>query len=167
MFQSTPAFGRSDNVPGIGRSTPFSAAAFDLEAGQTTAPVRVGSGWAILRLAEIEEPRLPEAARAVRSAGLGWLLVLAMFLLLALVLFWPSIAALAELWSHPERRTYQHGYLIGAIALWLLYRERQRIAAAVEHPSPALLVLAAIGSVAWAVAWNAGLQAAAHDAGMR
>lgn len=61
-FQTTPAFGRSDNVPGIGRSTPFSAAAFDLQEGQASAPVRVGSGWAILRLAEVEEPRLPELA---------------------------------------------------------------------------------------------------------
>jgi len=61
-YQSTPAFGRGDNVPGIGRSTPFSAAAFDLQEGQASAPVRVGSGWAILRLSETEEPRLPELA---------------------------------------------------------------------------------------------------------
>jgi exosortase A len=101
---------------------------------------------------------LPEAARAPRSAGRGSLLVLAMLLALALVLFWPSIAGLAELWSHPERRTYQHGYLIAAIALWLLYRERRRVAANAEGPSPALLLLAAVGGVAWAVAWNAGLQ---------
>jgi peptidyl-prolyl cis-trans isomerase D len=59
-FQSTPAFGRSDNVPGVGRSTPFSSAAFALTMGATSDPVRVGSGWAVMRLADIEEPRLPE-----------------------------------------------------------------------------------------------------------
>jgi peptidyl-prolyl cis-trans isomerase D len=59
-FQSTPAFGRSDNVPGVGRSTPFSASAFALSMGATSEPVRVGSGWAVMRLADIEEPRLPE-----------------------------------------------------------------------------------------------------------
>jgi len=61
-FQSTPAFGRSDNVPGIGRSTPFSLAAFDLQEGEASEPVRIGSGWAILRLSEVEAPRLPEVA---------------------------------------------------------------------------------------------------------
>jgi peptidyl-prolyl cis-trans isomerase D len=59
-FQSTPAFGRSDNVPGVGRSTPFSASAFALSMGETSQPVRVGSGWAVMRLADVEEPRLPE-----------------------------------------------------------------------------------------------------------
>jgi len=59
-FQSTPAFGSRDNVPGVGRSTPFSANAFALSMGTTSDPVRVGSGWAIMRLADIEEPRLPE-----------------------------------------------------------------------------------------------------------
>jgi parvulin-like peptidyl-prolyl isomerase len=61
-FQSTAPFGRSDNVAGIGRSTPFSAAAFELQEGTTSPPVRVGSDWAILRLGEVEEPRLPELA---------------------------------------------------------------------------------------------------------
>lgn len=78
----------------------------------------------------------------------------------ALAVFWPSVAALAELWSHAERRTYQHGYLIAAIALWLVYRERGRIAAAAGDPSPALLALGAAGGLAWAVAWSAGLQVA-------
>jgi peptidyl-prolyl cis-trans isomerase D len=59
-FQSTPAFGRSDNIAGVGRSTPFSASAFALSMGDTSEPVRVGSGWAVMRLADVEEPRLPE-----------------------------------------------------------------------------------------------------------
>lgn len=61
-FGSTEPFGRSDNVPGIGRSTPFSAAAFSLEEGAVSEPVRVGSGWAILALREVVAPRLPELA---------------------------------------------------------------------------------------------------------
>jgi len=77
---------------------------------------------------------------------------------LAIAVFWPSVAALAELWSHPERRTYQHGYLIAAIAFWLLYRERGRLAAAVSAPAWPMLAVAALGGFAWAVAWNASLQ---------
>ena len=103
---------------------------------------------------------LHEAARAARGPAHRPLVVLALLVALALFVFWPSIAALAELWSHPERRTYQHGYLIAAIALWLLFRERRRIADAAGRPAPAMLFLAAVGGVAWAVAWNAGLQVA-------
>lgn len=76
----------------------------------------------------------------------------------ALAAFWPSLVALADLWSHPERRTYQHGYLIAVIALWLLFRERGSIAGAAAAPSYPMLMLAALGGIAWAVAWNAGLQ---------
>jgi len=86
------------------------------------------------------------------------LLVLGVLLLLTVALFWPSITALAEIWSHPHRRTYQHGYVIAALVLWLIYRERHRIAAADPHPAPAMLLLALTSGVAWAIAWNAGLQ---------
>ncbi len=59
-FQATPAFAVDENVPSVGRSTPFAAAAFDLELGAVSDPVRVTRGWALLRLAEIQEPRVPE-----------------------------------------------------------------------------------------------------------
>lgn len=70
-FESTEPFGRNENVPGIGRATPFSAAAFSLEQGAISDPVRIGAGWAILRLAEVVPPRLPEfdeVENAVRAA---------------------------------------------------------------------------------------------------
>ena len=72
--------------------------------------------------------------------------------------FWPSLAGIAELWTHAERRTYQHGFLIAAITLWLMFRARRRIADAAGPPSPALLAAAAGGSLLWAVAFSAGLQ---------
>lgn len=70
-YRTTRPFGRSENVPGVGRSTPFSEAAFGLELNEVSDPVRVGSGWAVVRLTEIEEPRLPELAEVdadVRAA---------------------------------------------------------------------------------------------------
>lgn len=72
-FQSLEPFGREDVVPGIGRATPFSSAAFALEVGQTSAAVQVTDGWAVLRVDEIVPPRLPELAevrREVESAVL-------------------------------------------------------------------------------------------------
>jgi peptidyl-prolyl cis-trans isomerase D len=69
-LETTPAFAREDLVPGIGRSTPFSAAAFDLAPGVVSDPVQVPRGWAILTLEEARPPRLPqfeEVAARVRA----------------------------------------------------------------------------------------------------
>lgn len=95
---------------------------------------------------------------AAPASGRGPLIVVVGLIALAVAAFWPSIAALAELWSHPDRRTYQHGYLIAVIAAWLIYRERERITAAAGPPSYRMLAGAALGGIAWAIAWNASLQ---------
>ena len=58
-FLTTPAFGREDNVPGIGRGTGFSLTAFELVQDEISEPVRAAAGWVILRVAEIQEPRIP------------------------------------------------------------------------------------------------------------
>lgn len=63
-FATTPAFGRDDLVPGIGRQTAFSSTAFALEQGKLSEPVKVPRGWAILRLREVRPPRVPEFAEA-------------------------------------------------------------------------------------------------------
>lgn len=57
---TTEPFGREENVPGIGRATPFTTAAFDLEEGAFSAAVPVSRGWALLRLSAVEEPHTPE-----------------------------------------------------------------------------------------------------------
>lgn len=59
-FHSSDAFGRDDNVAGIGRATAFSVTAFELETGNVSDAVRVPRGWAVLALRDIQEPRLPE-----------------------------------------------------------------------------------------------------------
>jgi peptidyl-prolyl cis-trans isomerase D len=61
-YHSTSPFAREDNVAGIGRATPFTVEAFELAAGESSEPVRLSRGWAILRLREIQAPRLPEFA---------------------------------------------------------------------------------------------------------
>lgn len=58
-FLTTPAFGREDNVPGIGRGTGFSLTAFELIQDEISEPVRAAAGWVILRMAEVQEPRIP------------------------------------------------------------------------------------------------------------
>jgi len=59
-FQSLEPFARDGVVPGIGRATPFSSTAFELDTGESSDPVQVTDGWAILHLEEILPPRLPE-----------------------------------------------------------------------------------------------------------
>jgi peptidyl-prolyl cis-trans isomerase D len=59
-FATTPAFGRDDSVPEIGRSTDFSVEAFERPPGDISAPVAIGRGWAVLSVRSVEPPRLPE-----------------------------------------------------------------------------------------------------------
>ncbi len=73
-FRGLEPFARDAVVPGIGRATTFSTTAFELAVGESSAPVRVTDGWAILRLDEILPPRLPEldeVRREVESAVLS------------------------------------------------------------------------------------------------
>ncbi|HXO22775.1 MAG TPA: peptidylprolyl isomerase [Thermoanaerobaculia bacterium] len=55
-------FGKDDFIPGLGRSQPFSTAAFGLQKGQVSPPIQVPRGWAILYLKDIVPPRVPELA---------------------------------------------------------------------------------------------------------
>lgn len=59
-FQTTDFFAREDNVPGIGRATAFTVAAFDLPPEEVSEPIRLAQGWAILHIEEIQAPRIPE-----------------------------------------------------------------------------------------------------------
>jgi peptidyl-prolyl cis-trans isomerase D len=71
-FLTTPPFGREESVPGVGRGTPFSSAAFALEAGKVSKPVKIARGFAILELEEEKPSRLPELAEVearVRQAA--------------------------------------------------------------------------------------------------
>ncbi|MCP3961919.1 MAG: hypothetical protein GY719_29095 [bacterium] len=61
-LQTTEPFGVGDTVTGVGRAPDFAPAAFELEVGGVSEPLKLPRGWAILRLAEVKPPRLPELA---------------------------------------------------------------------------------------------------------
>jgi exosortase len=78
-----------------------------------------------------------------------------------LALYWPASYSLGALWSDTEAETYTSGFLIGAIALWLLWRAR----AAFTDPVPLTgawrwpgLVLLAGTALAWQFSLRAGIQ---------
>ncbi len=64
-WETPAAFGREDNVPGIGRGTEFTTTAFELESGKVSEPIAVTGGWAVLRLAEVSESRIQEFEEVV------------------------------------------------------------------------------------------------------
>ena len=109
-------------------------------------------------------PQRMQTSASTRKRILAWtcglrpLLPVALLAAVAVAAFWPSMSALADLWSDPFRRTYQHGYLVVAIVVWLVYRERQRLAVLPAVHSVVLLAAGLAGSIAWAVAVRAGLQ---------
>jgi peptidyl-prolyl cis-trans isomerase D len=73
-FDQTPPLGRDDAVPGIGRGGDFAAAAFALEPGKVSDPVRVPRGNALLAVEEVLAPRDPQLAEVeaeVRQAVEG------------------------------------------------------------------------------------------------
>jgi len=74
------------------------------------------------------------------------------------LLYWPSTVALNRLWTDWPAETYTHGYLILLLSLWLLARDRERLAATPVHPEPLALIPLALMSVAWVWFWRAAIQ---------
>jgi peptidyl-prolyl cis-trans isomerase D len=61
-FNETGYLGAGDNVPNIGPGTAFSTSAFALKKGEVSQPVQVPSGWAIVYVKDVKEPRTPTLA---------------------------------------------------------------------------------------------------------
>jgi EpsI family protein len=81
-----------------------------------------------------------------------------------LVLFWPGAVSLATLWADSQTESYTHGFLIAAVAAWLLWRRAPQFAALTRAPPrgwrPAGLLLLAGSALAWQFALRAGIQVA-------
>lgn len=82
---------------------------------------------------------------------------------LGFLLFWPTTASLIEQWEDTARRTYTHGFLIVAIALWLLWRDRASWSQVKIRPSVPACVAGVAASIAWLIAYRAGVRIA-HQA---
>jgi exosortase A len=80
-------------------------------------------------------------------------------LTLTALLYWPTSLAIAELWQDTDRRLYTHGWLVLAVTVWLIWRDRAQIASIRVTPPIAGWCLVAIGSIGWLIGFNAGLLA--------
>lgn len=71
---------------------------------------------------------------------------LGLILLAALAAFWPTLASFPPTWN----ASYQeHGFFVGALVLWLVWRDRRRIVAMAERGIPDLLPVVGLLSVGW------------------
>lgn len=100
---------------------------------------------AALTTAAFEAVRAP---RRAHPAAVVWALTF-----LVSGLFWPTLAALWGVWMHVA--DYQYGFLAAGIALWLLFKESNRIDAADVKPEMRILPALAVTLVVWMVAYRA------------
>lgn len=88
----------------------------------------------------------------------GWFKALGL-----LVLTWAAIAVLLQptaqsivtIWERSE--TYAHGYVILPIVLWLIWRDRHRLAAIETRPDPRALIVVLALLLLWLTAWAGGV----------
>lgn len=85
--------------------------------------------------------------KALGLLGLTWAAIALLFL--------PTAQSMVAIWERSE--TYAHGYVILPIALWLIWRDRQRLAAVETRPDPRALIAVVGLLLLWLVAWAGGV----------
>ncbi len=98
-------------------------------------------------------PRAPAEVRRVTALAL----IFAFWAAVALV-YWPSALELNRLWTDLPGETYTHGYLIFLLSLWLIIRDRKRLAVMPRRAEPLALIPLALLSAAWVFFWRAAIQ---------
>ena len=111
--------------------------------------------------AELEnvKKRVLSAGQVATQPWLGLACLFSLIIALAF-LFAPTVRVLHSQWLDDGLQTYTHGYLIVAICVWLLYRERTRFAYSIATPSVVGVVALAISSLLWLITYRAGIQTA-------
>lgn len=90
-----------------------------------------------------------------RGAWLKALGLLALTWTAITLLFLPTAQSMVAIWERSE--TYAHGYVILPIALWLIWRDRKRLAAVKTRPDPRALIAGVGLLLLWLVAWAGGV----------
>ena len=100
-----------------------------------------------LRSVERKTPSIPAAPAEKRSLGVAMTTALIVFGVLAL--YWKTTLSMVAIWERSE--TFAHGFVVVPIFCYLLWRQREAIAAIEARPCwPALSGVAAMGFV-WLV----------------
>jgi EpsI family protein len=86
-----------------------------------------------------------------------WIVLGAMAL--TAVLYWPTSVELPVRWGKLYE-PYAHGWLVLAVTVWLIWRDRAQLARITLVPPSGGWLVVALGSVGWLVTYNAGVLAA-------
>jgi exosortase A len=78
---------------------------------------------------------------------------------LAALFYRPTSLEIAGLWEDTIKRRYTHGWLVLAVTLWLIWRDRWYLGSLKLTPPLGGWVLVALGSLGWLVGYYAGVQA--------
>lgn len=107
-----------------------------------------------------EQAEVPmRCRRGLNAAGTSRLAGLFSLFVAVSVLYWPSAVALNSEWGGNSALLHD-GYLVLLASLWLIVRERKRLAEAPSRPMPGALLAIAALSFAWLWAWRAAIQEA-------
>ena len=91
----------------------------------------------------------------VATAGLRWPLFV-LSIAFAFVVYWPTVASIFDRWFGDP--TYSHGFLIAAVAAWMVWRTWRRGELEGTRPSWFGLLPLATAGLLWLVARGAGIQ---------
>ena len=89
-----------------------------------------------------------ERQRAWRIAGMSVIVLI----LLAFVLFQPTVRYLLSLWNQYDTGNYAHGYLVLAISVYLIFANRRKLATLTPRPSYLALPALLVASLLWLMA---------------
>jgi exosortase A len=96
------------------------------------------------------------SASAWRPASL----VLSAAFALLLTLYWDTAASMVSIWYRSE--TFAHAFLVPPISAWLIWRQRQELAALTPRPEPWLLLPLFAAAMLWMAADLVLVNAASH-----
>jgi exosortase A len=98
------------------------------------------------------ELKIAQAAqqRQWRAFGSVMLALAAVF-----AVFWPTVAAMAEIWNRSE--TFTHGWLVVPAFVWFAWERRHRLATVPLQPFWPGLIAVAVGGFGWLAANAAGV----------
>lgn len=94
------------------------------------------------------------AAHLLRRLALAELAIF----LAGLVVLWPTTHSLMIEWENTDATTYTHGYLIAAIALWLLVRNAASREYRIGRGGALVWISIIVASMAWLITLRAGIQ---------
>jgi exosortase A len=74
--------------------------------------------------------------------------------------YWPTTAALSELWLDTDKTTFTHGFIVLAIAFWLILRDERLEVVGSGRPSLLGTLVYLVCSIGWLVAYRASIETA-------